>query len=348
MSEEKKNKESGHFLICDIQTEYAEHLQKVLEDHFSEEYQFHFFRDAGKMKEFAESGKTDILLTCEEYEAELSEKAGGANLFILTDDREYARRRRDGYTYIFRYQPADTIVRELRKGIKKTRSPERSERYLSPVPEQRKRVVRIRDEPGVRGIVGVYSPIHRIGKTKFAIRLGQKLAAQIPVLYLNMEGYSGGDFYFSGRTEYDLGDLIYCMKQERTDYGIKISTMTGQIDGLDYISPMNNEQDLRMVSKDEWITLLDRICDECIYEAVILDLGDCINGLYEIMRKCTKIYTPYICDSISDTKMEQYENNLRESGYEDVLRKTVRRQMKKAAGIKKGSGSENDQDGNSV
>ena len=51
--------------------------------------------------------------------------------------------------------------------------------------------VRIRDEPLVRGMIGIYSPVHRIGKTKFALRLGQKMARQVPVLYLNLEGYSG-------------------------------------------------------------------------------------------------------------------------------------------------------------
>ena len=81
---------------------------------------------------------------------------------------------------------------------------------------------------------------------------------KVPVLYLNLEGYSGGDHYFPEDTSYDLGDLIYFLKQERTDYGLKISSMTGQYGRMDYIMPMKNESDLRAVSGEEWISLFNR------------------------------------------------------------------------------------------
>lgn len=29
---------------------------------------------------------------------------------------------------------------------------------------------------------------------------------------------------------------------------------------------------------------LDTIMDQCIYKAVILDLGDCVSGLYDILK----------------------------------------------------------------
>ena len=80
--------------------------------------------------------------------------------------------------------------------------------------------------------------VHRIGKTRFALRLGQRLAREIPALYISMEGYSGRDLYFPGNEGEDLGDLLYCIRQERSDHGLKISTMTGQIGRLDYIRPM--------------------------------------------------------------------------------------------------------------
>lgn len=45
-------------------------------------------------------------------------------------------------------------------------------------------------------LIGVYSPIHRIGKTKYALELGKELAEKGPVLYLNLEEYAGGEHYF--------------------------------------------------------------------------------------------------------------------------------------------------------
>ena len=60
-------------------------------------------------------------------------------------------------------------------------------------------------------------------------------------------------FYFKGEKNQDLGDLLYYLKQERIDYGLKASLMTGQYKQLDYIMPISNENDLREVTKKEWI-----------------------------------------------------------------------------------------------
>ena len=118
------------------------------------------------------------------------------------------------------------------------------------------------------------------------------------------------------------------MKQERCDYGHKTSRMRGQIGRMDFIKPMENEQDLRSVRLEEWLALFDMILEKCIYDTVILDLGDCVDGLYEILRRCVKVYTPYIRDGISEAKLQQYEDNLRQTGYEDILSRTVKRVMK--------------------
>lgn len=205
---------------------------------------------------------------------------------------------------------------------------EKTEKYAVEGNMSQKGKKRIRDEPDVKGLIGVYSPIHRIGKTEFALCLGEKIAEKVPVLYINMEGYSGNDFYFQNGKNQDLGDLLYYLKQERVDYGLKTSLMTGQYEKLDYIMPIANEKDLREVTKEEWLTFLDTIMEQCIYQTVILDLGDCILGLYEILKRCDRVYTPFIQDEISMAKMRQYEENLKASGYSDVLKHTVKRRMR--------------------
>ena len=113
--------------------------------------------------------------------------------------------------------------------------------YSVQVNPAKKERPRIRDEPVLNGILGVYSPVHRIGKTKFALRLGSQIAEKRHALYLNLEGYSGETCYFPDHNGYDMGDLLYCVRQDSMNQGIKISTMTGQIKGLDYILPMKND-----------------------------------------------------------------------------------------------------------
>ena len=52
------------------------------------------------------------------------------------------------------------------------------------------------------------------------------------------------------------------------------------------------------------------------------------SGLSTILKKCSRIYTPYIQDEISMAKMRQYEENLKTAGYSDILKRTMKRQMR--------------------
>lgn len=327
MSEEKRKSTSGNFVICDVQQEYAGHLLKILAGRFESKYQFQLFHSIEKMTEFIEKSYVQVLLIGEEYGTEAIERLKAERLFILTGIP--GRKDGSGIMSLFRYQSADGIIGDILKGIENGQE-RQGESHIREDPREDPHI-RGRPHKGedlhIRGLIGVYSPIHRIGKTKFAIRLGQKMARKVPVLYLNMEGYSGGNYYFQEGAEKDLGDLFYFLKQEKEDCGLKLTTMALQKGGMDYILPMKNEQDVRSVRKEEWISLLDMILEKCIYEVILLDLGDAINGLYDILRKCDRIYTPYICEGAAEAKLEQYENNLRAAGYTDILMRTVKRQM---------------------
>lgn len=177
-------------------------------------------------------------------------------------------------------------------------------------------------------LIGVYSPIHRIGKTKFAMGLGKELAKKEPVLYLNLEEYAGGDFYFHDQPGQTLADLLYYTRQEKGNLGLRISMMAGQDEELDYILPMPYVQDMQGVSAEEWLKLFDQILENCIYEKVILDLGDSVNGLFQILEACHTVYTPYIEDGAARAKLNQYAENLRKTGREKVLEKTIQKKMK--------------------
>ena len=105
--------------------------------------------------------------------------------------------------------------------------------------------------------------------------------------------------------------------------------MAGQYEGLDYILPMPCAQDLRAVTEEEWILLCEKILKECIYGKVILDIGDSVNGLYQILKKCDSIYTPYIDEPSAAAKMRQYTENIRKMGLEEILEKTTQKRMER-------------------
>ena len=183
-------------------------------------------------------------------------------------------------------------------------------------------------DSSVHGIIGIYSPVHRIGKTRFALRLGKQLSQTTSVLYLNLEDYCGNPESFPEKNGQTLEDLLYYMRQDNVNLGLKLSTMIGQIENLDYLAPIRHHQDLCSVQNSEWLELFDMLLEKSIYQVLILDLGDCIDGLYEILKHCTKVYTPYLEEPAAKAKLAQYEEDLRSSGYGEVLKHTVRRRIK--------------------
>ena len=321
----KKTEENGravHLVICDVQSAYAENLLKILMEKLPDDYELRLFSDIDRLKA---ARPADILLIGEEYEERKRREVPAGRKFLMTGSRDSPDSPVCEETPVFRYQPAEKILETVLGVRAESREGEVEEHAGRTGREVRKKSV----QTAVKGLIGIYSPIRRIGRTRFALRLGRQLAEKADVLYLNMEGYAGGSYYFPNPPEMDLGDLIYCMRQEESSPGIKISAMTGQIDGVDYIMPMKHEQDLRQVKGEEWISLLDMILEKCIYEVVILDLGDCIDGLYDILRKCARVYTLYIEDGAAEAKMEQYEQNLRAAGYGDILSRTVKKKVRK-------------------
>lgn len=326
----------------------------MLSERFQEPCQFHLFYETERMQQFFDHQCAKYLLIDQENVKEIRrlDKDGSIwgeiserseHIFFLTEHAGLLGNAHDigsredqdsgprgSETDLFKYQPVDQIIRLIigYQGDIDKSSLSHPMREKTAV-KTKTRANRIRAEPVTRGLIGVYSPVHRIGKTRFALKMGRKLAEEAHVLYLNLEGYSGNEYYFPEKKDKSLADLLYFMRQEKTNLGVKISAMAGQSGKMDYVMPIENEYDLRNIGKDDWINMIDMIFEKCIYEVIILDLGDCIDGLYDILKKCDKVYTLYLEEGAAMAKINQYEQTLITSGYEEILKKTVKKRVGK-------------------
>ena len=296
-------------VICDSQKQYSENLFQVLTKSKSPEVQFYLFHSMQDAEQFAKEKKIYALLTGEECSKEKRRQIPAVRRFVLVQDKRSLLE--DGEIGVYRYQSAEAIRTQMLERRVKRKETQRSTKAR-------------------RGgqLIGVYSPIHRIGKTRFALALGKKLAEREPVLYLNLEGYAGSSYYFTDPTEQTLADLIYYLRQEKGNLGVRISMMAGQLEKLDYIKPMPYILDMQAIQKEEWLQLFQQILNQCIYEKIILDLGDSVNGLFEIFEACHTVYTPYIEERAAMTKLAEYTENLRKTGKEQVLEKTIQKRMR--------------------
>lgn len=186
-------------------------------------------------------------------------------------------------------------------------------------------------------IIGIYSPVHRVGQTTFAIKKGKEMAKRENVLYMNLEMYAGYGGHFPERSRKDLSVLLYYMKQETGNPGLILTTLVKQMGILDYIPPAMYPEDLKTVTSEEWIRLFGRILSDSIYNVLILDLSECIQGLYDILNICDTVYMPVVRGRIASAKVRQYEEALRQSGYSGVVERMIRCDIRRTASGK-GSG----------
>ena len=56
--------------------------------------------------------------------------------------------------------------------------------------------------------------------------------------------------------------------------------------------------------------------EKSIYEVLILDLGDSVNGLFSILEKCDSVHTLSIEEPAAKAKLQQYTENLLRTGHE--------------------------------
>lgn len=333
-----------NFVICDKEQQYARNLLQMFQRKKAAGIEMFLFHDVEEAERFSEQKPIHILLIDEAYPQEERERISAKRTYVLVknmpetsaeqehlagmaalpDGERQPGRKMAGRT-VYRYQSASQIWKQIFEPTKRVagQKGKGSDKIRG---ERKKR--NPRQMAKAKGeLIAVYSPIHRIGKTLFALELGRKLAQKKPVLYLSLEEYAGDAFYFSDKPEQNLADLLYYFRQGRENFAVCMSMMAGQDGKLDYILPMPYVQDMQAVKREEWIELFAKVLEECIYEKVVLDLGDSIDGLLDILGQCATVYTPYIEEPAAKAKLNQYFENLRKMGREDILEKTVQKKM---------------------
>lgn len=173
-------------------------------------------------------------------------------------------------------------------------------------------------------ILGIYTPIGRCLQTTFSLTLGQMLARKHKTLYLNFETYSGFAKLMNRQYEGDLSDLMYYFECAREKLSYRLQSMVETVNGLDFIPPAEIYQNLSGIRGNQWVDLFGEIEKSSSYEFLILDLGEGLQDLWEVLRSCSHIYTITREDGLAMAKIDQYEKILETMQYGDISAKTTK------------------------
>lgn len=288
------------FVICDSETIYVEKLSFILGKKL--DFPVYVCSLPEQIEKIASELPIEILL----LEEKLSRKVQmniAKKIIYLTQERENVEEKQR----IYKYQSVDNILSDLLNiyASEEDRDILRQSRYKECT------------------IIGVYSPVHRVGKTAFAIAIGKEFAKDERVLYLNLEEYSGWEDRTMTKCSQTLADLLYYTRQENSRISTKISVMAEKIGQLEYIAPMKISDDLKAVTYEEWQELFKQLLHLRLYRKIIIDFGECVQGLWKLLEKCQKIYMPINSQRESLAKVAQFEKNANILGYGNVLDKVI-------------------------
>lgn len=309
-----KNLNEKILVVCDRDSRYANGLGENISERKELAVQVYICSCIESMKQFLEGKNPDILIVDESFSQEERKEMQAIQTFVLT--KEECRDLGEHEKPVLKFQSADKILGV----VFETYYNQTNNSILKTVKKPRQR------------LLAVYSPIHRIGKTEFALALGNELAKSERTLYLNLEVFPDVDARFLRVEERNLGDLLYYMRQEEQNIAMRVASMVEKRENLDVLPPMLSCGDLKSVSALEWRALLEQILDVSAYETMVLDLGDGVQDLIELLSFCDGIYMPVLEDEISCAKLRQFEYNLELQGMtalqEKIHRFTVPSDMK--------------------
>ena len=289
--------------ICDNDEKYVYRLQELLEQRSSFPFEISVFTGEDKLPEDVRGEKYRLILAGETFYEKMMEKGIREEQLLLLKSSEKMPQVKE---YIWKYQSGDKIRRQIAEYAAKQASGEDVF-----IPGRKKGT-----------LIGIFSPVCRELQSSFALLLGQHLAKQGSVLYLNFESFSGLGKMLGDTQGRDLTDLVYYMEGGRERLACKLESMVGHLNGLDYISPAFSFVDLSEVKEESWMLLLQTIKEIGNYDHILLDLSENVHGVLNILRECEKIFTLSHREGMAKIQLAQYEDLLQKLDYEDILQHT--------------------------
>ena len=295
------------FAVCDLEVDYAYNFMDYLNQKKGIPFEIQAFTTAESLMAFAREKHIELLLISQKAMCKEIKDLDVGKVVILSEGVHPPEL--DQYPSVYKYQSSAAVVREVMAcyGEEKAMIP-------AQFPVLKKKTE----------VLGVYSPVGRCLKTSFALTLGQILARDRPVLYLNLEEYSGFEGLMGKNFSHNLSDLLYYVRQENQNLTLRMQAMIQSVGNLDYIPPVQTPEDIRGTSWKDWERLLQEIIMHSPYETMVLDIGQGVEETFQMLEMCSRIYMPVLSDTVSKCKIAQFEKLLKLWDYADVLTRIIR------------------------
>ena len=230
------------FAVCDLEVDYALNFMDYLNQKKNIPFEIQAFTTVESLIAYGKNIHIELLLISQKAMCRQVQELEIGKIVILSEGVHPPEL--DRYPSVYKYQASSDVVREVMACYG-------AEKAVTPVafPVLKKTTV----------IYGIYSPVGRCLKTSFALTLGQILAKEKAVLYLNLEEYAGFEELMGKGFSQNLSDLLYFVRQENGNLIYKMNGMIQTVNNLDYIPPVRTPEDIRGTEWEDWENLIKEI-----------------------------------------------------------------------------------------
>ena len=289
--------------VYDVDACYAERFADVVNQREKVPFTVVPFTSLEQLKEYAKGHQIEILLVSGGALPEQLKEINAQAVVTLAEGEIVSST--GSFPSVYKYQSTDSLIREVMAYYCEKPQP-----VLVAVGKRAK-------------VIGIYSPIARCLKTSLALTMGQQLARDGKVLYVNFEVLTGFRSLIEGDGKGDLSDILYFFRQE--NFGVmRLKSIVCDWKDMDYIPPVKYPEDLEQLTGEEAANLVECLASECGYEYIIADLGQVICSMVPVLEKCNIIYMPVKEDGVSSAKLEEFEQYLDVTRHEDLKQRILR------------------------
>lgn len=285
--------------VYDVDPFYADRFADSVNQKEKNPFTVMAFTTLERLKNYAKEHTVDLLLISGAVPKEEVESIGARRVVTLAEGESVPARWE--YPSIYKYQSSSSIMREVMACY-----------CMDPV------------EPTVAvmgkcaSVIGIYSPVGRCLKTSMALIMGQLMAADSRVLYMNLEEYSGFSALVKEAASGDLSDILYFYRQGNYS-SLRLSSLVHSMGNMDYIPPVRCPEDLGAADSREMAGLIHSIASGGNYDHVIVDMGHYGRDLIPILELCGVIYMPVKDDPVSAAKLQEFDAHMEMAGKPEIL-----------------------------
>ncbi|NMA66312.1 MAG: hypothetical protein GX957_08760 [Clostridiaceae bacterium] len=242
-------------LIADKDSMFLDKLSNYIYKNRGSNFLLELFTDPKKFEDWQrKNGKVDLIAVSSSFLYELSVKPDPINSIVLIDSPESLIPQE--YNVINKYISAEKLIKEI----------------ISVIADK----LELNSYKDKNDLGTVYLVLYADG-SDFYNPLAQSIACIKAIngsstFYLNLDELSHTDSYFTGSNEKGLSEMLYYIKTKKSNLILKSETCTSKdINfGLDFMKGHKNPDDIRNMTPDECILLIETIKERSCYENIIV------------------------------------------------------------------------------